>query len=1406
ANPGVVINPLPRIETNSKRHDIFGDEDKQKPGRNESHTYKRKCEVKMSTVGNLKPFDPAIDDIEVWIRTFKAFLLANNMDYSPVSPEEEPSSAKTLMARKCVATLLSTLGLSVVGTLISLLSPEEPEEKTLEELFSNLRTHYKPAPKALAERYRFMSRKQNQGESTAQYLAELRRLAINCKFDTDLDTRLRDQFIFGLRNEVAQKQLFTRPDEIKLEEVVAITTAHELSDQSLSLIRGSTHQREEVNKIRNISRQKENQDKKNGKSSNNWKSRKECTRCGSTDHNPYNCPHKDSKCYACGKQGHLACKCRNGSQKQGQETKKQIKQNNMIDIRTAEVLSSSQSAQRKIWITVKVNGIPHRMEMDTGCERSIISKEFWEELGKPALAKSTLQFRTYTNQIFYAMGELECNLNYNNKTIKHVFPITRGSSLFGRDLLHKINVNWSEIVAQCNYIDKSLSLQEVLKEFADIFEEPKGYIKNFKAKIILKDDAIPKFMKPRPIPYAIQEKVNRELDLMEKSGVIKRIDHSEWASPLVVVPKPNRRVRITGDLKNTVNSHVTQYPLATPEQIFHTVSGSNIFSKLDGNNAYHQMEVEEECKKFLVVNTHRGLYQYNVLPQSIASSPAIFQEFADKMLQDVRGTSTYIDDTLAGGKSEKEHLQILRRIFKRMREYNFYLSKEKCELCRPHVEFLGHILSEKSIHTDPNKIAAIEIIQRPQNVTELKSFLGLVNFYNKFVPNFASFCEPLYRLTRNEVEWQWTSKCETAFNRVKSTLSGAPILTNFDPDLAIGISCDASSIGVGSVLFHRCQEGGKMIERPIAFASRVLSAAEKNYSQIEKEGLAIICALKKFYRYLCGRRFILITDHKPLLSMGPKTSLQPYAAARLHRWNVYMSQFEYDIEYRPTVEHGNADALSRLPDKNIPREEEDSKDIKLITTENIEMLPVTLKEIRTATARDKVLSKVLSFISSKWPNSIGKEDEDLHSYFRKREELTIQQGVIMWGIRVVIPYTLQKKLLQSLHETHTGIVKMKGLARQYIWWPNMDKEIEDIAKSCTSCCASRPDPPSAPLHPWQFPEKPWQRLHIDLAGPLQNRMFLIIMDAHTKWPEVYDMHGDTTSKKVIEKLRDCFVRFGIPEQIISDNGRQFVSAEFKRFCRNNGIRHTTSSAYHPRTNGEAERFVQTFKKAVSKSEGELIFRVQRFLFSYRCTPHTTTGTLPAELLIGRRPRNVFDLVKPDVQRTVAAAQARQEKNYNSRVRNRKFEEGEKIWVRTYYKNEAKWSLGVIVKVLGPVTYLVRVGDQSYKRHVDQIYNAMPIRVNPGEEEEEEALPDNTQIKQESESTPSGSDEEQENFETAESSDTSEAEQPSPQRSLEPETVPSGQRPQRNRKQPNRLEYYTKGNPKGYTSKKKGKEM
>ena len=239
-------------------------------------------------------------------------------------------------------------------------------------------------------------------------------------------------------------------------------------------------------------------------------------------------------------------------------------------------------------------------------------------------------------------------------------------------------------------------------------------------------------------------------------------------------------------------------------------------------------------------------------------------------------------------------------------------------------------------------------------------------------------------------------------------------------------------------------------------------------------------------------------------------------------------------------------------------------------------------------------------------------------------------GCVLWGTGVVVPPQSHKQLLEELHDTHLEVSHMKSLARSYIWWPQMDKAIEEMVQSCTVCQASHPSPASAPLHPWQWPDKPWSRLHLDFAGPFLRKMYLILVDAHSKWMDVVLM-SDITSCQTIAKLKITFATHGLPKKIVTDNGSSFVSQEFKKFMLQNGILHITSAPYHPSTNGLAEHAVQTFKQGLKRTTGcSIQDRLSRFLFQYRTTPHTTTGVSPAELLMGQHVRTRFDLLHPDI--------------------------------------------------------------------------------------------------------------------------------------------------------------------------------
>ena len=264
-----------------------------------------------------------------------------------------------------------------------------------------------------------------------------------------------------------------------------------------------------------------------------------------------------------------------------------------------------------------------------------------------------------------------------------------------------------------------------------------------------------------------------------------------------------------------------------------------------------------------------------------------------------------------------------------------------------------------------------------------------------------------------------------------------------------------------------------------------------------------------------------------------------------------------------------------------------------------------------------------------WP-STTMGDPGLAPYVRRREELSIQNGCVLWGTRVVIPPKLRASLLKELHSGHTGASRMKELARGYLWWPNLDQDLETMSNSCSECLERRALPPKAELHPWEWPKTPWHRLHVDYAGPVDGHYFLIIVDAHSKWVDIYSTAG-TTSKETIKCLRHTFSQFGLPVSMVTDNGPCFTSQEFKDFITNCGIHHITTAVYKPSTNGLAERMVQTFKKALRTSADPVQLTIDRFLFNYRLTPHSTTGVSPSELMFGRRLRSRLDLLWPAEQ-------------------------------------------------------------------------------------------------------------------------------------------------------------------------------
>lgn len=679
----------------------------------------------------------------------------------------------------------------------------------------------------------------------------------------------------------------------------------------------------------------------------------------------------------------------------------------------------------------------------------------------------------------------------------------------------------------------------------------------------------------------------------------------------------------------------------------------------------------------MVINTHKGLFRYTRLPYSISSAPGIFQKAMEQLLQGIPHVTVYIDDILITAETKAEHLQILEEVFKRLAKAELKVKKHKCKFMVPSVPYLGHVIDAEGLHPLPEKVEAIRQALTPKNVTELKSYLG---YYGKFLLNLSTRLAPLYKLLSKNQMWKWTAAQDKVFNELPTS---SQLLVHFDSDLPLLLACDASAYGIGAVLAHRMPDGS---EKPIGYASCTLNSAERNYSQLEKEGLSLVFGIKRFYSYLFGHSFTLITDHKLLLGLldGQKPT-SPQASARIRRWLLYLSMFEYKLKFRNTSAHANADALSRLPLPVEPVVKQLPPEIILLV-DHLDNSPVTAHEIQECTSKDPQLAQIVQFVQQGWPN-VCPEPDKLAPFFEKRTELSIYEGCLLLGTRVVIPTSCQDAVLTELHEGHPGVTQMKGLARMYVWWPGITKDIEQTVRLCSACQMHQSTPAVAPLHSWSWPTRPWARLHLGYAGPVQgkNLMILVLIDAHSKWIEAI-CTPNATSVAVIEELRTLFAQFRLPKTVVTDNGTCFVSAEIETFFKNNGIKHLTSAPYHPASNGLAERAVQIIKKGLKKiSKGNMRTRLAQVLLTYYLTPQSSTGISPSELLLGRCPRSRLDLLKPHTAERIERNQRKQKEQHDLRSRERNFEVGDNVFVRNYHHGD-KWLPGVIQQKTGPVSY------------------------------------------------------------------------------------------------------------------------
>ncbi|XP_055708916.1 uncharacterized protein K02A2.6-like [Phlebotomus papatasi] len=953
---------------------------------------------------------------------------------------------------------------------------------------------------------------------------------------------------------------------------------------------------------------------------------------------------------------------------------------------------------------------------------SIISADTWRKLKQPSLTPISLKVRDAQSHYIEMLGEFECSIRLGENEVRGRCLVSEKTSgnLFGIEWIEALGLWDYAPSSYCNSVQQEIDTTSAIKElqstFPVVFGTEMGQCTKATASIHLKPHVSPVFRPKRPVAFHLMATIDDELQRLQASGIITPTEYSSWAAPIVVARKPNGRIRICGDYSTGLNESVemNNHPIPDPDSLFSQFANKRVFSHIDLSDAYLQIPMDEESSQLLTIHTHRGLFRFNRLPPGIRSAPGIFQEIVERMLQGIPGVISYFDDICVASSDTKEHFAVLKEVFKRLEDYNFRVKLEKCRFFSREIKFLGVVADEKGLHPDPDKTEAICKMPAPSNVSELRSFLGAVQFWGRFIRSMSEIRTPLDRLLKKGVPWKWTAECEAAFKKFKEIITSDLLLTHYDPNLPIVVASDASSYAIGSVAYHQYPNG---TQKAFYHASRRLTETEQRYSQIEKEGLGIVYALKKFHRFIYGRRFTLLTDHKPLVSIfGSKKGIPVHTANRLQRWSLILQSYDFEIKFISTDSFGHADVLSRLISASRPPLEEvviaeiqlEETQDRLIVEEASSRLPVNFNMIKRATQSSESLQDVVNYIKGGWPTSLKSiRSKEVAKYFKIRNALSLIHDCVFYRERIVVPEQFRKKIITQLHDAHPGMSRMKSIARGYVFWPGIDSEIEQKVKSCTDCASAAKTPVKAELASWPLATHPWERIHLDYAK-YRGETFLLIIDAYSKWPEIFRTPSSTTTQ-TIQKLRETFARNGLPETIVSDNGTQFVSDEFEEFCRMNGIKHLKTNPYCPYSNGQCERLVDSFKRSLEKQGRTISLDVglQRFLANYRTTPNENSpdGKSPSEVLFSRKVRTIFDLLKfrdpQDPQRN-----KKMEEQYNRKhgAKKRSFQRGEEVYAKKFFQGgKFTWAPGIVIERRGSVSYNVRLSDGIIIRsHINQL--------------------------------------------------------------------------------------------------------
>lgn len=868
-----------------------------------------------------------------------------------------------------------------------------------------------------------------------------------------------------------------------------------------------------------------------------------------------------------------------------------------------------------------INGVITYLKVDSGADANVISMDNFEAISRGEVQLPRPRKINNLKLLDFGGNEIKCAGQIST---------TIATSAHGKGMYETFFVAESRPQSVLSYstatklgvlvMNKTILQVRRCETFPVIPMEP--------VKLRIDKSVQPRICIYNSIPAALESFVDDHWDTLERQEVIEPMTRApEWLSRVDVVPKKGGSYRVIIDMR-PANKAISRmfYPMPHPDHIMTKIKGAKRFAKYDLKSAYFHVPLHPASRYVTAFMTSRGPRQFTRLPFGINCAPEIFQKVIDHLFAGLPGVLVYLDDLLVFAPDKKTLQQRCETVMKVIRANNLTLNEEKCIVNAAEVEFLGSILSESGCRPAPGRTNGIKDFPIPQTYSQLREFIGLVNYVAKHLYDISTTMEPLRRLLEgNTKELKgarllegWGEEQDEAFLATKDRVANHILERGyFDPDHPTKITTDASPVGLAAIVTQHDPETEE--DRVIACTSRSLTKTERKYPQTQREAKAIAWGISKFAYYLIGIKFTLVTDHEPMKFIfgGNARYLNKRALNRAENYAMTLSQYDFEVEIIKSKQN-KSDCLSRCPstaNSEKPIKNSSHWTIATITTkEDRRGACLTLKELAEDTAVDLQLLEVVKALAGEI------EWKTLPEFSRFKDSLHWSDGIIWRLGRSVVPKKLQTKAMAVAHRSHPGMSTTKHLLRKFVWWPAMDRNVEDFVKTCETCIKLSTSDPPEPMVMSSFPENPWQDIAIDFwSGSDTDKKVLVVADYYSRALRA-EVLRETTAAATIKALERVFGEWGWPSTVKHDNGPQLVSSEFLTWLEANGIESLPTTARNAQENGLVERHMKGITRAFAIAKIEKKGpeeTLKQYVSDYNSWPHSVTQVAPRDVLAGR---------------------------------------------------------------------------------------------------------------------------------------------------------------------------------------------